>query len=151
MDSRKNLHRLLYISRATRPLDEGELEKLEAQAATNNKRRGVTGILLHASGYFLQVLEGNLVELKVLYEKISRDSRHENIHLLLFTRATSRVFPSWHFGAFSLDREQQLEFEGLEEIIRCFDRASLDQLDQSLVMSLIAEFRAQLLPDEEPA
>lgn len=132
-------------------MTEEELEELRRQSTTNNQNRGVSAILIYASGCFLQVLEGILVNLKVLFEKISEDPRHKDIRLLFFKRATSRIFPAWSFGAFGLDRHKQLEFEYLDEILRCFESSGLEGLDHSLVMSLIAEFRSQLLPDNELA
>ena len=55
------LTQLIYVSKATRALDKEELTTLLGKIRPNNSRLGITGILLHDSGSFLQVLEGVVI------------------------------------------------------------------------------------------
>ncbi|MEE4203170.1 MAG: BLUF domain-containing protein [Halieaceae bacterium] len=50
-----------------------------SQSFINNKRRGVTGILLHANGLFLQLLEGPDAAIEEAMGYIARDQRHKDV------------------------------------------------------------------------
>lgn len=92
------LFRLMYESTATRAMTDAKLWKLLQQARSNNEARGITGLLLYASGHFLQVLEGPEPMVRRLFDTIQDDPRHTNIETLLATSTTERTFPDWKMG-----------------------------------------------------
>lgn len=92
------LLQLMYESTATRAMTDAELWTLLQQARSNNEARGITGLLLFASGHFLQVLEGPESVVRRLFDTIQDDPRHTNIETLLTTPATKRTFPDWKMG-----------------------------------------------------
>lgn len=73
----------VYISKATEPFTSDSLKELTEIASNNNKKLNVTGCMLYASGYFLQLLEGNSKSVDTLYHKIEKDSRHKGTKVLI--------------------------------------------------------------------
>jgi hypothetical protein len=91
------MHQLLYASSTSRDLPDSVLEDILASARRNNARLGVTGMLLHVDGGFMQVLEGEAATLTPLYDKIAADKRHWQAHVI-FNRAAPRIFGDWTMG-----------------------------------------------------
>lgn len=98
-----SLLQLVYESTATRAMTDTDLQELLNQARSNNEELGITGLLLHANGRFLQVLEGPEQAVRDLFTTIQGDARHTNIEMLLTTHTTERTFPDWRMG---LDRPE---------------------------------------------
>ncbi len=93
------LHQLIYVSAATRPFSDADLEALVARARRENHARGITGLLLHSEGVFLQVLEGEKAIVDELYHgHIACDTRHTHLRLLADGPAAGRIFPDWNLG-----------------------------------------------------
>jgi hypothetical protein len=101
-----SLIRLAYISSAVRPLSEAELAELLARARSFNAAHGLTGMLLHAEGNFLQVLEGDEREVDELYERIARDPRHTHLLRLERVPVDRREFADWDMGFRNLCGEE---------------------------------------------
>ena len=93
-----DLIELVYLSAATRPLRVTELRELLGRSRRNNRAVDVTGLLLHADGSFLQVLEGRPAAVDELYERIARDVRHAHVLRVFRREITSRSSPSWRMG-----------------------------------------------------
>jgi Sensors of blue-light using FAD len=92
------MQQLVYVSTAIATFNDDALRVLLARARENNTTLGVSGMLLHQAGTFLQVLEGKAAAVDRLYERISHDPRHA--HVLLLTRAeiAERSFADWSMG-----------------------------------------------------
>jgi hypothetical protein len=92
------MQQLVYVSTAITAFNDDALRVLLARARANNAALGVSGMLLHQAGTFLQVLEGESAVVDRLYERISHDPRHA--HVLLLTRAEigERNFADWSMG-----------------------------------------------------
>ena len=90
-----SLLRLIYVSRATGPVDTEFMDGLLAQARARNESLGLTGILCSGRGYFIQALEGPETPVMSLYGRILRDSRHKECSLLSIGMVSSRAFPQW--------------------------------------------------------
>ncbi|MBP1206195.1 hypothetical protein JOD97_004268 [Duganella sp. 1411] len=90
--------RLLYISNASPAVSEEQVQDILTSARRNNPAHGITGILIHGGGLFMQVLEGP--EQKVLrqYVKILDDRRHDDARILHISPANSRIFEKWSMG-----------------------------------------------------
>ena len=89
--------RLVYYSQNRIPLDQlaAEIEVILDASRKNNVLLGVTGALMFNAGYFAQVLEGEQGAIESTFERIQRDERHGNVHLLEFAPASKRSFQSW--------------------------------------------------------
>lgn len=60
-------------------------------------------MLLHSRDRFIQYIEGNYQEIKDLYEKIKKDSRHEQVMTISMGQIRERSFPSWAMGSKNLE------------------------------------------------
>lgn len=75
------MHHFCYASQSTSDKSNllDDLTDILAEARDFNYRHDITGALYFADGYFFQCLEGKLEHLNALFEKLSKDPRHENI------------------------------------------------------------------------
>lgn len=89
------LYRLIYASDVAEYIDWTDLKDILLKSQENNEQLEVTGLLVMASGKFLQVLEGSSDALNALYRKILQDSRHRNSRLLSYTAIHDRHFSEW--------------------------------------------------------
>ncbi len=96
------MHKLVYVSVTERNFCEDELRRILAVARDNNKRLGVTGLLLYIDGGFLQVLEGDQNVVHALYDQISQDYRHWG-QRVLYDQGGPRDFSDWSMGFKYLD------------------------------------------------
>ncbi|MDQ3001158.1 MAG: BLUF domain-containing protein, partial [Fibrobacterota bacterium] len=85
-----NLAHCIYASAATVEFSNLDISTLLEISRTNNSKLGVTGILLHDSGSFFQVLEGEPEVITSLYEKIGKDKRHNRVSKIIFESIESR-------------------------------------------------------------
>lgn len=86
---------LIYSSYAATPLTDQELTDLLTLSRQRNRFRSITGVLFYFEGKFIQLLEGNETDIKLLYAGIYNDPRHENISLHKEGLLTQRNFPDW--------------------------------------------------------
>jgi hypothetical protein len=92
------LVRLLYASRAARPVSAEDIEAILAQSRAHNPALGITGILCHSGDLFLQVLEGGRDAVNRIYKTIVEDPRHKDVVLLHYEEITERSFAGWTMG-----------------------------------------------------
>jgi hypothetical protein len=103
------MYQLVYTSEATDAFSPDSLEGLLKVARSNNKIKGVTGMLVFCDNQFLQVLEGNPSDVISTYDRIATDPRHES--LIVLHRGYSHVgktFSEWSMGFHSLALTDQL-------------------------------------------
>lgn len=98
------LIQLVYVSRATRPLSSEQLAALVYACVSRNAVDGLSGLLLHADGCFLQLLEGERSTLDRTFARIARDRRHTGITLLRRDALAQRQFDGWHMAFQSIGR-----------------------------------------------
>lgn len=97
------LVRLLYVSCAL-DTSKAAVEAILAQARSNNPASGVTGILCHGGGTFLQAIEGSRTAINHLYNQILRDARHKDVVLLHYEEIRERRFGGWTMGQVNLSK-----------------------------------------------
>ena len=97
------LVRLLFASRAVDASREA-IESILASARRHNPESGITGILLHGSGVFLQGMEGGRQAVSDLYGTIQRDARHKDVVLLHYEEILERRFGGWTMGLVDVGR-----------------------------------------------
>lgn len=103
--------RLIYRSQPF-GFDSSMLAGILAQARRNNPRDDITGALICRHDIYLQLIEGPAANIDALFEKITVDDRHANVHLLLEEDAPERMFPDWAM----LDDEAPSLFWSADEI-----------------------------------
>ncbi|QJW98308.1 BLUF domain-containing protein [Frigoriglobus tundricola] len=106
------LLQIIYASAAAPTLTQTELENLLARARLKNSRLGITGILLHHEGTFLQVIEGPPDTVQGLFAKIIKDPRHTHVVLLLRRAVEAPSFEGWHVGFVNAERHDLEKLPG---------------------------------------
>lgn len=86
------LERLVYVSRAARGLDAGQIYAIIRQAHAGNGPAGVTGALVFLDGWFAQALEGPARTLDAWIARIRQDPRHAGLQVRSRERVLARVF-----------------------------------------------------------
>ena len=89
---------LTYVSSATAPFTSDQLRDLLVICGTNNRRDGISGMLLYKDGNFMQVLEGEDTSVRKAHAKIACDPRHRGLITLIQGAQDGRHFPGWCMG-----------------------------------------------------
>jgi len=97
---------ITYQSRATSRPTVADLRELAWKAKARNHALGVTGMLLYDRGQFFQTLEGSPGSLKILWDCISKDTRHSDIEILSEHIIPARLFGGWDMLSFHGDAAQ---------------------------------------------
>ena len=100
---------LAYFSSASRAVTPDLLSSILAQAQRNNAARGVTGLLCHYDGSFLQFLEGDADVVDPLFARIARDRRHKAVLQAYRAEITERAFPNWRMALVSPDEVSEAQ------------------------------------------
>lgn len=108
------LYRMLYSSKATRPMTAAGLEKILVDARAGNEARDVTGALVYVDGVFLQILEGERDTLEALVASIREDGRHESMKIFHRDTIAERGFEDWRMAYLSPDVAEMSRWAGLE-------------------------------------
>ena len=111
------IYYLVYNSIATRPMTDDDLTAILEGARKFNAMSKVTGMLLYKSGRFLQVLEGDEDVVGALYEKIRRDSRHDDAQVLVTGQQSIRQFPNWSMGFTNLSNLAEQDIPGFSPFL----------------------------------
>lgn len=96
--SSTNLHRLVYCSKARLDIVarmDTVLPEILSIAQKRNAAVNVTGALLCCDGWFLQALEGPMVNVLETYGRIVRDPRHLTATVIEATPTRERLFSQW--------------------------------------------------------
>ncbi len=93
------LGQMLICSHVRGKPTEKQLKALRDLCLTNNRNRGLTGVLLCGNGVFVHWLEGFDDYLQQAWQSISRDNRHERVAVLWQSKdAPERLFGDWTMG-----------------------------------------------------
>lgn len=86
---------LTYISHSKRKLTEDMRMQLMRECQVRNAHNDVSGLLLYQEGYFLQYIEGQPDMIRMVFQRIMQDTRHENVELISEEVLMQRRFPLW--------------------------------------------------------
>lgn len=114
------MYHAVYVSYATRPLNQADLLELLQHSRKNNKDSGITGMLLYLQDKFIQALEGDAKSVKSLLAKIETDPRHKRMSILLEGNTPQRLFTNWSMGFKSLDFDQYTDLSGYSDLASFF-------------------------------
>lgn len=98
MGANRTMLQLVYISTARQPLDGAGLEAILAASRRNNRRCGVTGLLVSGGRRFLQALEGPDEAVVATYARIAADPRHFALVKLSCGPIAEPGFGDWSMG-----------------------------------------------------
>jgi len=104
------LHSITYVSKSRIDSDKRseEISSLTRLAKRRNEQDGITGVLILENDIFYQTIEGIESNLVRLFDSIKRDSRHEEIKLLMFDSIEKRAFSDWSLDTFLIDDPKQV-------------------------------------------
>ena len=78
-----------YLSQSKLDWTDEAIDHLLERSKQNNATRGITGAMIYANGYFMQLIEGPQNEVETLYSAIEADTRHSVLRLT--EAATGRI------------------------------------------------------------
>jgi hypothetical protein len=130
-----NLYTICYISRAADSLTDADIDELLKYSSHSNNQEEINGILLYNDRNFLQVLEGDEDEIKVLYQKIAADDRHDTV-LEIFNGAVDYPIFLNYNSKFNL-LESKMDMASFKEYLR---RYNIDKYKDDQVAELLEPF-----------
>lgn len=92
------MERILYVSTSRGPLGKATVIDILERSRRNNRRDGLTGLLVVGGQRFLQVIEGPSAALDRAYERIKADPRHFALVQIERKAIAERAFESWDMG-----------------------------------------------------
>jgi hypothetical protein len=108
---------LTYLSTATLPMDPDDLRVLLLATRERNHAAGLTGMLLHAGGHFIQTLEGPDEAVAATFARIQRDTRHRHVHVALREEIEAPAFPDWSMGFEEVSEEEAATLPGFNDYL----------------------------------
>lgn len=130
--------RLIYLSKATRPLTQDAMRSLLDTCETNNALLGITGVLCAGRGYFLQTLEGLEDGVIDVYTRILKDPRHRDCNLLDIGLTDNPIFPDWKMGFIDGDKLPPRFFD---EMLLLRTTSNRREQAMQLLQNLLARLR----------
>jgi len=102
------LYRLIYVSQAISGLEYPDFIQILQRSEFNNKKVGITGMLVFGDSMFLQVLEGSRRLVSQTYNRILLDKRHVNAELIDFSEIDHRSFSVWSMKLVQLNNQPEV-------------------------------------------
>lgn len=103
------MERIIYISTARVAPDAATVEDILRVSRRNNRRDGLTGLLVVGGRRYLQVIEGPREATDAALARIKNDPRHFAIVELSRKRIDERAFAGWDMGCDQLDGDDLAE------------------------------------------
>lgn len=109
------LYQLIYSSTSTDQFDVStDIDNILTSSKGFNVENEVTGVLIYKGGVFIQLLEGDESSVRTLFDKISSDSRHEELKVLYQGDTSERIFPHWSMAykesdLYSMDVQEKID------------------------------------------
>ena len=139
--SSKQLKQIVYVSSATHLLEEAELRHILEQSRANNRRDGITGMLLYHEGNFIQAVEGPEDVLDGLLRRIARDVRHHGIIHIYERAIEERDFADWSMGFVSSSQLDPQQVAGLNTFMDRMQRDGEEHVAPGAAHRLLVNFR----------
>jgi class 3 adenylate cyclase len=136
------LKSITYVSTATQSLSESEFDAIAKVSVLNNSAANVTGILVLCGEFFLQILEGEEVDVDTTLERIRHDPRHRNIQVLKVDHdLAQRQFPDWSMQTVQLNHVNDTLIHGMRMMLGNLaeSRYILEHYTQPAVLKYIQE------------
>jgi hypothetical protein len=139
------MKRVRYISRFSSNLSAHDIDQIVETSQRNNPSRNITGMLLASGDLFYQLLEGPRDQIDMLYDRISKDPRHEQVIILESEIGNfGRICPDWAMQKIDLSLKSTAETAPISALLEmiCVQRQmakkALKTLDQYTWEGLIS-------------
>ncbi len=116
-------------------LYDDQLQDILESSRRNNSALDITGILVHANGMFMQVLEGPEQPTLRTYVKILDDQRHSDCQIAYITPTDKRIFEGWSMGFIA--HNDPLDFK---KIIALQKQHSKEAIEPKIFTQTMREF-----------
>lgn len=107
--------RILYFSQSTRDITDAQVRDILESSRRNNPSLGITGVLIHGGGMFMQVLEGPERNTLRQYVKILDDKRHGDCQIIHISPTQEQIFQKFSMGVIKSDPFQFQHIATLRE------------------------------------
>lgn len=97
---------IIYTSYAAIDFNDELLRSLLIQSRDRNKRMNITGMLFYFDSTFIQLIEGEEADVKLLYQDICNDTRHKRVVTLKQGERPERYFADWSMGFKSINNSE---------------------------------------------
>lgn len=146
------LSTLIYRSRLSSGFTPANLPMLVNKAQAKNEHLEVTGVLLYDGSHFLQVLEGPLESVNLLYSMIRDDPRHDSVVELMRDYAPRRRFSNFGMAFIDLRNvEQSAIFRSpLIKRSRFFDLSGEDRVYKFIKAFINGNWKTRFTHSTEP-
>ena len=95
----KNKYKMLaYVSKASQKTNYAMASEILNKSWDNNRSNSIGGVLLYDEEYFVQIINGEEDKIDQTYQRILKDSRHNQIHLIGETYSDRLEFQEWNMG-----------------------------------------------------
>ena len=91
------MHRFIYVSTASRDLTAHQIADIAGACHRNNRRAGLTGLLVVHQGRFLHILEGDEAAIRRRAQMIQDDPRYQDFEVIEACEIQMRAFEDWTF------------------------------------------------------
>jgi hypothetical protein len=134
------LTQLIYVSSASRDLDQQDINRLLDSSVRHNAAYSLTGMLLFASGYFMQVLEGEESAVDEAMSRIKFDPRHHGVIVIADEAIVVRDFGAWSMGFRGINTSDAKSMPGYSSYFEGGFNASLIGARPGLALDLLKTF-----------
>lgn len=126
---------IIYVSTASRQLDQSEIVELLDQTEVRNNNLGVHGLLIYSEGNFFEVLEGEKDLVLDLFNSIKEDERHKNIIIIFEQPIKDKLFdPKVGYFISANTRYRKLKVQNFYNCIK-----DLDESTQKVVNTILTQ------------
>ena len=132
----------VYVSRSSYLFTDDDLANLLMTSRANNARLGITGMLLHREGRFIQVLEGPEEAVRARLAVIARDPRHTGVNTIVDEHVPDRLFPAWTMGYRAVTDDLASSIPGYADV---FDAATAEMVDGTGGLSPSSAYKVRTL------
>jgi AcrR family transcriptional regulator len=136
---------IAYISKATSVCSQDEIQNLVSRAQVKNAAMGISGRLFYIDSRFIQILEGGVASVGLLFEKIRADSRHRQVITLLDRPIEQRAFRDWSMQLVAGDDLTEGDVGGLRMALESLERVDVWALATSRSLGDLAAGPADAL------
>ena len=84
-----------YLSQSKLDWTDEAIDQLLERSKQNNTTKGITGVMIYANSYFMQLIEGPQSAVDEPYSVIDADPGHDILSLLRKQEIESRQFSDW--------------------------------------------------------
>ena len=112
------LMQVLYTSRLVNSDAHETIEDILKTSRRNNDLNGLSGILLFRNGEFLQLLEGEKLNVYYTLKKIRDDKRHSGIVIIHDAEIKTKIFDKWSMAFKNTKEEDKGINERFSELLK---------------------------------